>query len=186
MKYSLFAFAVLLIVACGDSEQPQMSEPSFADVDVVTGLQLTDAAGQLVGLWRQPNQKPGSLLLFPNPAGDVVSLAKPSGSNAPADMSQIWIVQADCLRDDETTDITLQSLSLSYEQQVVDPLSVLKITPQSIDSGIIQLDLSSLSSGFYKVFVADSAGSLFWINLYKSSNIGSQVLQFAELDGACQ
>ena len=78
MKKSLFilsAFICLVIFNCKNKENPEPeTEPNYASIDVVTGLDLFDENGSPIGRWKFPNQKPGNGSTFPNPSTGIVSI----------------------------------------------------------------------------------------------------------------
>lgn len=183
MKYLQILTLVLIGIACGDDGDGQQHSLSFQDLDVVTGIDLTDASGALVGLWRSPNQNTGGSTAFPNPAGDVVNLAVNPSSIA--GIQEVLVVPATCLLDRSTTDIPLKSLSLSYTRDEVASLSAKTILLDTNPS-TLQLDLSDLTTGFYKVFYIATDDNLYWINVYKDASLAGQpVLSFQALDQAC-
>jgi len=84
-----------------------------------------------------------------------------------------------------TTDIPLKSLSLSYTRDEVASLSAKTILLDTNPS-TLQLDLSDLTTGFYKVFYIATDDNLYWINVYKDASLAGQpVLSFQALDQAC-
>lgn len=67
---------VLITIRCGDKEEPLL-EPSYDQIDVVTGIQMTDENGQFIGTWKQPNEKRGGMTVFPNPVLSSMKLIAP-------------------------------------------------------------------------------------------------------------
>lgn len=171
---------VLGLWACGDSEKDdEEAAQSFMDVDVVTGLRLYDPNGAAIGLWRDPNDKPGEVTFYPNPAGDFVGMF----SQGPA-VVRLWIVAADCLHDTETADIEGQSGSLAFAVSDVSGIAV-----RELGSGdpatALSIDASELAPGLYRLFVEMEAGGVYWQNMYIDPSKGS-FPDFGFLDGLCE
>ncbi len=174
----ILVLAVMLSMGCGDDDA---KGTDFRDIDVVTGLDLTDVNGVPIGRWREPNHNVGDIFVFPIPAMDEISLF--STPNSGYTLTEVWIVPATCLQESESN-IVEESKNLSYTMADIEAASTRKLEFDG-SSAEVRLDLSGLSSGFYKLFYLDNQGQARWTNIYTDMN----VLNFTDLkflDDACQ
>ena len=164
---------VCLVTSCEDVE-PTLD---YASLEVVTGLALKDANAQSIGLWRQPNQNTQNVDIYPIPNDGNIAVF--SGEI----ISRIWIIPASCIQDTENNDIETLSQSLAYDEEDLEEVSVQEI--EVVDfMGNLNLNLTDLSPGFYKIFYRMSNGELGWTNSYTDPSQNS-FPDIAFLDGLC-
>lgn len=185
MKKILITLSSLLLLTCFlsscDDEMPTPPtpepEPRYHELQVITGIDLFDANGSPIGRWKTPNDKPGDASVFPNPGIDLVALYSPQP------LIHVWLIPTDCVLDSITADIPALSQDLFYE---IDDLEAVQIKdiPLTGANNQINLDLSDVPKGFYKVFFQIESEELFWQNIYVDPS-AADIPSFEELDGAC-
>ncbi len=170
---------VLFTFSCksNDDDNPE-EQLSYTNIDVVTGLNLTDPSGAPIGQWRSPNSNRGDIAIFPNPAVDVVFV-----SSQNEDIRHIRIVAADCLIDSTTANIPELSTNLTFTLDEIEAAQLRDI-PVDNFNGSLSLDFSDLPAGFYKVFFEQTSGDINWENIYLNSN-SSGPIDFEWLDNQC-
>ncbi len=185
MKKTLFILAALfsfVIYSCDDDDMAGPDAPTkktYADLDVVTGLDLSDENGNSLGKWNFPNHKPGQIQVFPNPNSGVASVVSFSQQK----VVRIWLIPATCLVDSLTADIPALSANLTYEVSELESAQIKDISVTDF-SFQVQLDFSDVPKGLYRLFYQIEGGELFWENMYIDPTVSNfPTLDF--LDGLC-
>ena len=138
------------LFSCSNSDQ----QGTFEDITVVTGLRLIDVNGQDLGVWRAPNENPGSVSIFPNPIQDQVFLFS---SSQP--ISDIWLIPAECIIDSINQNIPTLSTQLTYEGGDIENMSIQTLT--ELEATSLVLDLSEYSKGMYRLFYSIGDGQFY-------------------------
>lgn len=174
--YFLCLLLALSFIGCEDNND-DVNTPTFRDIDIVTGLDMTDALGAPIGRWKFTNNKAGEVSVFPNPSDGNVSLFSTEG------IARVMLIPATCLNDSTTVDIPGQSQMLDFSLEEIEALQV-KDFQVLVDANEIILDYTDVSAGFYRVFY-QIGNEFFWQNIY----IDPAVNNFPNLDflqGLCE
>lgn len=169
---SLSLLAILLI-SCGGKE-------SYEELDAVTGIYLFDINGSIIGDWNVPNDNRRDYTVYPNPSDGNVSLFIPSRTGAKP--KAIWVVPGKCEASDDN-DILTADIEFSVDE--IQNASVLSDINLDHITSNVQLALTSLSEGFYKVFFQDENDGVYWQNIF----ISPGTLNFPDnslLDAVCE
>ena len=179
MRILLLFFSLFLFIQCNNEDPfiPPPPELSFKDIDVVTGITFRDAQGQLVGQWRNPNDFTGPTVVFPNPVNDVASIL-----SVDLNVKKIWVVNAQCLNTDEQNPLFLEVASLEYS---VEELNTNSIKALDIDPVFnLDLNLSDLRPGFYRIFIQLENDDLHWNNVFVDPDV-NLFTAFEMMDNSC-
>lgn len=146
----LFLSTLMLTLSCSKESEIRLSE---FEIPIITGFELRDVQGQTMGIYGIPNIKLGNesnsynseyfFSLYPNPCTDICTVyIKAPNSNA---AKYVWIVQAQ-YRDNNTT--ILMNLGTNSIYVGGTPLIETEFTTNNI-----VVDLSSLSEGYYRMYL---------------------------------
>jgi len=176
MRISIFiiVFAFLFNIACEDSTEEPIKD--YTSIDALTGLRLTDTNGQAIGLWRDPNDKPGNTSVFPNPNSGAVFVFSPEP------IQTIWILNADCIHDEINEDIISLAESLSFDTTQINDIDIQQYPANGTNQ--LNLNLSDLTKGFYRLFLELDSGEINWHNIYIDQN-ATTFIDLSELDVIC-
>ncbi len=169
-------FICISLVSCEPDDDPA-KDLKYSSIDVVTGMDLFDANGQAIGRWREPNDKRGNITAFPVPGNGNVAII------GIQNIKRILVIPSTCFRDTVTEDIIGLSQSTAYD---IEDIEEFKLLDQSLEmsSEIINLNLSDLNAGFYKIFYIENEESIFRQNIYIDPNVNN-FPDFTALDTAC-
>jgi len=106
-KIGLLLIGMLLWYGCGSDDTEELSD-AYAQIRVVTGLDIVDENGNPVGTWQKPNHNPGPLRLYPVPSGNELFISSQTV------ITDLWVVPASCEKDSTDRNISLLSLDLEY------------------------------------------------------------------------
>ena len=181
MKKTLLLFCTLiaiLVFSCKGDETPEpVPQPKYADLDIVTGLDLYDDNGNPMGRWKSPNHNPGAVYTFPIPSAGTVSL------HSQQQIVRVWLIPATCYNDSTTFDIPALSQNLDFEISELETAQIKDIPIPNFNNQI-NLDFSDVAAGFYRLFYQLNNGELFWENVYIDPN-ATNIASFEFLDGLC-
>lgn len=177
LLYLLGMAGLLILGACGDKDEDDTNEPSFKTIDIVTGLDFTDANGLSIGRWKFTNDKSGEATVFPNPSNGNLFLYSLETIN------RVMLIPADCLNDSTTIDIIGQSESLSFDETAIVEKRI-KDIPVSNFNTQMAFDFTDVPPGFYKVFYQINSGDYFWTNVYIDPSVNN-FPNFDFLQGLC-
>lgn len=174
-RFTFILLAATLILACGDDSNSEAKANLYKNLDIVTGMALTDELGAPIGLWRSPNDKRDGLSIFPNPSKGVFGLSFQN-----VEPKQFWIVPANCASD---SDIIVGDIDFSFEK---DQITNLALRNGFVPSNgiIINMNLTDLKDGFYKIFFELSNGDIRWQNVYISPEL-NHLNYLDQLNAAC-
>ena len=174
----LLFIAFCIFVSCDSNES---DAPNFEDLDVVTGITLTDFNGAPIGTWNQPNDKAGEVSIFPNPFSGQLFL------QSPVDIERIWILPANCNTTDLSNDIPELSQNISHSLEDIEEASI-KNFPliQLNNNNMLALNLEDINEGFYKLFYETTSGDIRWINTCNFTSYPDPSNINSALDDLCQ
>jgi len=160
MKKLITILTLILIASCGNDEDNSdlMSE---TDIELVTGINLRDSNGYALMQLGNPNILNDQIIISPNPPTGIVSI-KTSDK-----LTDIWIVPAKAEKIYKSTNFNIILNSELYSESEIESYSDLEF--KNLDANNMTLDLRSLKSGYYKVFVKIN-GNIFWDNLFISKD----------------
>jgi hypothetical protein len=159
-----------------DKEKEEETSTIYAELDVVTGLDFYDENGSPIGRWKSPNNNPGAVYTYPNPNTGVVAI------NSQEKIVRIWLIPADCVTDN-TIDIPELSSNLTFEIPELESVQI-KDIPLTDFNTQINLNLSDVAAGFYRIFFELETGTILWENIYADPSVSS-IPTFDFLDGLC-
>ena len=138
-------------------------------IDTVTGLNLFDENGSPLGQLGTPNDKQGDAILYPIPAIDRFTIQVQSGV-----VDKIYTIPSDCDDEEVPSDVTTLLESHSYTVEELElaagtnTANTYSLPGASVD---IDIEFSSKSPGFYRVFILKADGELLWYNTYIDPNV---------------
>jgi len=149
-------------ISCTDVTVTKTQELDYQSLRAVTGLEMLDASGASFGKWKTPNQNPGSGILFPIPGNGNISFL------GGEEFKKIWITPARCVIDTVNTNIEIASLSISVD---IEDIEEIVLEEYNASGNTINLDLSNLGQGFYKIFYQmENNDDVSWVNYYLDPN----------------
>lgn len=169
--------------AADDTEQEPAPVSTYADLDIVTGMDLYDANGITLGRWMTPNDNRGEIALFPVPSTSSF-LLQVASSSPDLYIQAIWVVPATCLKDTMTLDIAGISKDLIYLETQVDSAAIQTATLDGQQLRSIAVSVDDLDGGLYRVFYKTSDGDLHWANTYIDLELDPQGY-LDQLDALC-
>lgn len=175
-KTGLLLIGMLLWYGCGGDENEDLSD-AYAQIRVVTGLDIVDENGNAVGTWEKPNHNPGPLRLYPIPTGNQLFVSSQTI------ITDVWIVPASCEKDTTNRNIQLLSLDLDYDLNQVEMNEISSLKIDNFNNQVT-LNLEGSSKGFYKLFARTTNNDLFWQNFYYDPDL-IPLLDWTLLDEAC-
>ena len=170
----IILLVTLIWIGCS-SDDP--SSEAFAQIDVVTGLDLYDENGNGIGTWENPNHNPGPLRIFPVPAGNNIILS------SQIIITDLWIVPASCDKDNTSRDIRSLSMDIEYDENEISSNSI-SYVPITNFNNQLALNLEGSTPGFYKIFVKTPNGDFHWQNIYYDPGL-VPLVDFSALDDTC-
>ena len=166
------------MLSCKSKEDPKPQiQPTYMDLDVVTGIDLYDDNGSPIGRWKSPNDKQGEILTFPNPSISTVSVFSLQK------IVRIWLIYTDCLTDSVTVDIPGLSQDLDYEIAEIEEAQIMDISIPDFNNQVA-IDFSNYGKGFYKIFYQIDNGTLYWQNIFIDPT-ASSLPTYESLDDFC-
>ncbi len=163
MKFRISIFIIATVIffsACKDESNEPEPSTDWSDVEMVTGVQLTDFNGNLIGKVGNPNTKNEDFAIFPNPAVDVIFIQTRTA------LAELYILPAS--KNMEFSDENFEERFSGFQYSTDD---IVEPTTQSLtfDSLVqnTQINISDFSTGYYRLFFREKQGGDFqWENLY--------------------
>ncbi|MET3028461.1 hypothetical protein ABXT06_17400 [Flavobacterium sp. UW10123] len=156
MKKILFILISLLAISCSsDDNSPKTDKTS---INLITGINFrltTDDMGLKLG---NPNSLvKNNFLIYPNPARSTLYISTQGTITA------VWLVPANPEKIYQDVDFgTILNNSLYSEETII---SNSKLSFNDLSTNNPKLDIRTLTTGYYKVFVK-IGGVIYWDNLY--------------------
>lgn len=150
----LLTASALLFFSCKDDE-PVVDNSSIevTDLEIATGVVLTDENGQGIGSVGNPNWYEG-LILYPNPPADVQT----AGLQSSAGIVDLQILPAEKNTDFTAAEVTNAFTEFEgYPDEEVQAKAVRSVTGISATANL-QYRLDGLSPGYYRVIATDESG----------------------------
>ncbi len=168
MIRTFFYLLVVLtaMVSCNDDDSS--NDPSIAevtDLEIVTGILLTDQNGQGIGSVGNPNTYNG-LILYPNPPAGVQTAVLQSG-----EISEIYIIPAEKNSDFSRTEV--MSAFNDFEGYEVADIQAGSTQNFSVSPANrqVQYRTDELAPGYYRVIAASAAGEQFGSAIFVDSTL---------------
>ena len=163
MKFPLSIFIIAIVIffsACKDKSNEPEPSMDWSNVEIVTGVKMTDQNGAAIGQVGNPNVKNEDFAIFPNPAVDVVFIQTRTA------LAELYILPAS--KNVDFSDENFEERFSGFQYSLDD---IVKPTTQSLtfDSLVqnIQLNISDFSTGYYRLFFRENqSGDFQWENLY--------------------
>lgn len=174
MKKVLFILLTFIMLSCNSDNDGTNSLTDPTSLNLVTGLNcrqnFDDPAFQL----GNPNILVNNhFVIYPNPANAAFYIL------APQNVTDVWIVPANPEKIHQELNFGgLLNTSL-YSEQSINSNATFSLNGQS--SNTVGVNVESLPKGYYRVFVKVN-GQIYWDNLFKYGNQGTNTEQFAEIN----
>lgn len=146
-----------LILGCDKDGETKL----FKEINVTTGINLTDNTGQPRGIWGTSNEKLSDVSAYPNPNMGLVALY--SINNLV--INRFWIIENECYLD-ESNDQLFYDMS-DYNFQVNDIESRNVLLNDDIGDSETFIDMSPFENGHYRIFYELDNGEIGWSNIAK-------------------
>lgn len=157
MKKMTIIFALLLFISCSNDDDNNNSTSETA-VELVTGINIRNSEFSQPTQLGNPNVFTNNqFIAYPNPPAGALSL------QAIENISDVWITSANAEKIYQQTDYNSILNSDLYTQSLIE--SNAEMDFPNLNSTNLVLNLESLTSGYYRVFVKIN-GNLYWDNIY--------------------
>jgi len=171
MKNKLLILIAVLVLSCSKEDSNTLMDKT--ELQLVTGINCRQTADDTPQILGNPNVLVNNKFsLYPNPAKEIFLI------KAPQNVTDVWVVPATPQKSYQDTDFSSILTPGLYSETSISSHSALSLNEQS--SGLINMTISSLAKGYYKVFVKID-GVIYWDNLYKYENEGDTIEQFDAL-----
>lgn len=168
----LLLLTLFWIPGCVDDDDT----PGFPElaVELVTGINLSDANGQALGKMGNPNVKPGGISVYPNPlTGNSLAV------QAPEPVGTVWLMKATAQKTNPPANLGQLLEEHSYSVEEIKAFPVKEYTPTA---QAFILDLDGLEAGYYRIFFQSAPSEdILWDNFYFSPGKTFEEV-WAELD----
>lgn len=155
-KLILMVIVLTLFISCGDNDEEDFDPTRL---DIVTGLNLKNDAGQPIVSWGNPNVTlTTSVVLFPNPAIDILRVQASTG------IINIWIVNGFPSRRFFDTNFSQVFADNPFQQGEIEASA--SRTFDNLNGNNLTLNVSDISQGYYRLFVQLQNGSIISDNIY--------------------
>jgi len=176
MKTILWGSLIVIIsfVACSKDSKDDI-KIEINDLALITGLNIVNHNGDILKGFGNPNDakhtsinNDGSIgvrtnySILPNPAVDVIYV------HANGSITSLWIVPGHISTQYQNIDFDEVYKSTAIDTTGIDKKSVINNTDQVFADGQLNLNISDLEQGFYKIIVEVDNSNLFWQAIYKS------------------
>ena len=157
MKKITIILALLLFISCSSDDENNNSRTE-TDIELVTGISIRNSEFSAPIKLGNPNVFTNNqFIAYPNPLAGFLTLL------ASENISNIWIIPASADRIYQQTDFNSILNSDLYTETQIESNAELEFI--DLSSANIILNLESLNSGYYKVFVKIN-GNLYWENIF--------------------
>lgn len=156
-KYFIILLLIIGISCSGDEEN---LDPT--DINLVTGINIKEFQEALPTRLGNPNTfNQGQFIIYPNPVKNNLRI------KSIENLTEIWVLPATASKSYKGTDFQQLLSSDLYSENTITAKSVLQF--EDLVWSEIALDIESLNSGYYKVFVKIN-GNIYWDNIYVSND----------------
>ncbi|WP_339835238.1 hypothetical protein [uncultured Flavobacterium sp.] len=160
MKKILFLSIVLIFNSCNKDDAD--NKISNTSIDLVTGLTLRQTIDDTFLTLGNPNIYTNNIfIIYPNSSTGFLSIASNDS------ISDVWVIPGNPVKIHKQTDFSAVLNSSLYSESQIQDKSQLELN--DINSLNIILDINSLNSGYYKVFVKIN-NTIYWDNIYLEKN----------------
>lgn len=161
MKNITLAFGLLLLFSCSNDDDNN-NPITGTEIEVVTGINIRSSPySESIELGNPNIFTNNQFITYPNPPAGALSLS------AQGNISDIWITPANEVKIFQQTDFSILLNADLYAPSLIESKAVMEFT--GLNTQNIVLNLESLTSGYYKVFV-NINGTLYWDNIYVPNN----------------
>ena len=170
IKRLLFAVVIALVVSCGDDDSEDFDPTRL---DIVTGMTLTNSQGQTIESWGNPNTNAnGSISIFPKPAFESIRIV------ANSTIRNVWMVQGVPSRRFFDTNFQQVFSENPFQQSEVEAIAFR--TFDNVNGNNVNLNLSDIRQGYYRVFVQLENNTIVSDNIYLqgSSTVDLNAINF--------
>jgi hypothetical protein len=170
MKKWMFGMMMLIVfVSCGDNNREDFDPRR---IEIVTGMNLTDANGIPVEQWGNPNVPSNvNFSIFPKPAFESIRIRTNSA------MQRIWLIRGVPTQLLFDTDFDQVFAETPYQFADVEAYAFRTIeTPSTTE---VDVSLTDITQGYYRVFIELANGSIIWDNIYVQ---GSNTVDFIDIN----
>ncbi|PVW15336.1 hypothetical protein [Marixanthomonas spongiae] len=160
MKNLTIILSIFLFVSCSSDDDKNTNENTSSETDfnLVTGINIRNSVnGDGIQLGNPNIYTNNQFIAYPNPPVGQLNLE--SNQN----ISNVWITPANAEKIYQETDFNEILNSDLYSETQIDSNATLKLLNQSSSS--IFVNLESLNSGYYKVFV-EIDEKIYWDTIY--------------------
>ncbi|MFK8057896.1 MAG: hypothetical protein AB8F78_17345 [Saprospiraceae bacterium] len=161
--FLLLSTTVFLSCTDDDTETPSVE---VTDLEIVTGVVLTDANGQGNGSVGNPNWYNG-LILYPNPPQDVQTAALQSGE----EITEVYVIPA--AKNTDFTSAEVMDAMENFDGYTAAELQTNAVVTSSQEPSVTQFQyrLDGLNPGYYRVIVTDVLGIQHGSNIFIDSTL---------------
>lgn len=124
---------------------------------MVTGVQKTDANGNLIGLVGNPNTRSINNAVFPNPSNGITSHVSQNI------IDRFWLIPGIKNTNYSGVDLSSEMSGVEYTDA---ELTSAAIYTEQIQVADLTYDFTSYTEGFYRLFYRNEMGALGWTNIY--------------------
>ncbi|WP_269224459.1 hypothetical protein [Flavobacterium sp. IMCC34518] len=168
----LFILISILAISCNKDETGVQTDKN--SINLVTGINFRqDIDGTVLKLGNPNVLVNNKFLLYPNPANESVYIL------AEENVTDVWFVSANPEKIYQEINFNNVLSTNLYNEQSIISNSNFSISGQTSNS--FKMNIGTLAKGYYKVFVK-IGGKLYWDNLYKYENQGSNEEQFSKIN----
>lgn len=174
MKKKLFLLISILALSCNKDETNYPTDKTT--LLLVTGINCrqTPDPNEIELQLGNPNVLVNNKFkIYPNPANESVYIL------AEENVTDVWIVSAKPEKIHQDVNFSNILNTDLYSEQSIISNSNFSISEQSSNS--FKMNIGTLAKGYYKVFVK-IGGKIYWDNLYKYENQGSNEEQFNKIN----
>ncbi len=174
MKKELFILLTFLLLSCSSNngETNNLTKPT--SLNLVTGINcrqnFDDPALKLGNPNILVNNK---FVIYPNPVNTTFYIL------AQENVTDIWIVPANPEKIHQGLNFSSILNTNLYSQQLIISNSNFLLNGQT--SSNLGVNIGTLAKGYYRIFVK-IGGQIYWDNLYKYENNGTNMEQFAVIN----
>ncbi len=157
MKKFLFTLLILTSISC--QKENGTVDTSSADIDLITGMEMTEITGTPIGSIGNPNVLNDAFAIYPNPTNEEISILSLDQS----DITDCWIIKGNTKKMFQDIDFDNVLHSNLYTENELDGKALKLIS--DLEHYSIKLNLSDFESGHYRLFIKIN-GDIKWDNIY--------------------
>jgi hypothetical protein len=155
MKKIIILLITILIFNCNSEDSNSIVE---TELSLLTGINLIDNNGNPNGKFGNPNILINNqITVYPIPVKNVIFI------NSNENISTVWIIPAIAEKIYQQTDFNTKLNTDTYNENQIK--STAEIESLDINKNSFSLNLSTLKSGYYRIFMKID-NSLYWENIY--------------------